>query len=142
MITPDPSESEQLEHLAQELAAAAAKHTSLRLVGADGDAVEVSASALAALRAAVDAMAAGEPVAVLTQARELTTQQAADLLRVSRPHLVALLDRGVLPSRRVGTHRRVRVEDLVAYREQRRRERADALDMLVRLSERTEGGYR
>ena len=142
MITPDPSETEQLEHLARELAAAASNHAPLRLVGADGDAVEVSASALAALRAAVDAMASGEPVAVIARERELTTQQAADILRVSRPHLVSLLDRGVLPSHRVGTHRRVKVEDLVSYRERRRHERREALDELVRLSQETEGGYR
>jgi excisionase family DNA binding protein len=63
-------------------------------------------------------LARGNAVAVTGIANELTTQQAADLLGVSRPHVVKLLERGDLPHRKIGTHRRIMAADLFAYRQQ------------------------
>lgn len=73
-------------------------------------------SVLEALRDAVRALAHGGVVAVATLPPDLTTQQAAWLLQVSRPSLVALLERGEIPSHRRGTQRRVRTSDLLDYR--------------------------
>jgi 3,4-dihydroxy 2-butanone 4-phosphate synthase/GTP cyclohydrolase II len=62
-------------------------------------------------------MARGNAVAITPVAAELTTQAAADLLGVSRPHLIKLLERGALPHRKIGAHRRIMAADLLAYRQ-------------------------
>jgi excisionase family DNA binding protein len=71
---------------------------------------------------------------------ELTTQQAADILNVSHQYLIRLLDEGAVPSTQTGADRRIRVDDLLRYKQQRDRERAEALDELTQLSQEM-GGY-
>ena len=80
-------------------------------------------------------LARGQAVTVAPQHTTLTTQQAADLLGVSRPTLVKLLEAGELPYTQPGRHRRIRLTDLLTYRERNRTERKDGFDEVARTSE-------
>jgi excisionase family DNA binding protein len=116
-------------------------------------------------------LARGQSVTLVPHDKDLTSQEAADMLHVSRPRLIKLLDRGEIPFHRVGTHRRIRLEfpwpgghpgrvkypdapetgeactsaislqDVQAYRDRRDAARRAALDELTRLSEELPGGY-
>jgi excisionase family DNA binding protein len=92
------------------------------------DQVELPAEIHRVLRKVVDALRQGIAVTVAPLTQTLTTQQAADLLGVSRPTVIKLLDDRKIPFERVGSHRRVLLRDLLAYREQRRAEQYAALD--------------
>jgi excisionase family DNA binding protein len=80
-------------------------------------------------------LAEGGAIAVLPLGRELTPRQAAELLGVSRPFVVKLLREGRIPSRTVGSHHRVALEDVLAYKVETDAERRRALDLLARESE-------
>lgn len=109
----------------------------LSVARADGSRLEaaVPASALRLLAQVLDEMARGRPVMLIPRNAELSTHQAADLLGVSRPHLIKQLEAGQLPFRKVGTHRRIRYDDVLAYQVRERAAREKVLDELVRYSE-------
>lgn len=86
-------------------------------------------------------IANGSAVTVMPVQAELTTQHAADLIGVSRPYLVRLLDEGRIPFHKVGTHRRVRAADLMAYQTQRRSKSKRLLDELTEEAQELGLGY-
>lgn len=77
----------------------------------------------------------GNAFSVIPIHAELTTQEAANILNVSRPHLVKLLEEGTLPFRKIGVHRRVRVQDLVEYKNEFERKRKETLAELAAFSQ-------
>jgi excisionase family DNA binding protein len=80
-------------------------------------------------------MAKGQGVSVVPSHAELTTQQAADMLNVSRPFLIGLLDAGEIEYRKVGKHRRIKAESLIAYMREDDRSHRAAADELSSLSQ-------
>jgi excisionase family DNA binding protein len=83
----------------------------------------------------LDALARGQGVQIIPKDAELTTQQAADMLNVSRPYLISLLESDQIPYRKVGRHRRITFENLMNYKRHDDLDRRAAADDLADLSE-------
>ncbi|WP_018349100.1 helix-turn-helix domain-containing protein [Longispora albida] len=97
-----------------------------QLVFRDGRSVELLPDMVDLLHHAARALTRGEGLYFGVLARELTTSAAAEILDVSRPTLVGLLDDGKIPSRKVGTHRRVMLKDVLDYKARQHKERVEA----------------
>ncbi|RKG78615.1 helix-turn-helix domain-containing protein [Corallococcus terminator] len=104
-----------------------------RLVLPSGEQVELPDSMVSVLRTIMEALANGSPVSIIPMHREMTTQEAADFLNISRQHLVTLLEQGKLPHSRPGKHRRLRASDVIAYRRKRQAEMEAGLQEIVEL---------
>jgi excisionase family DNA binding protein len=131
-----PSERER--PAVRQLEAALSKPKRALLFDPDGGQIEFPKSVYNVLVQVVHAMSRGNAVAVIPISAVLTTQQAADILNVSRPYLIQLLDEKAIPfekSKRPGSHRRIRLEDLLAYKSQRSSARRKVLEELTHEAE-------
>ena len=128
--------AEALRQLAQRRANRA---PACRLVGTDGTEMPLPDSVFRLLARAVEVLVSGNAIALVPVGKELTTQEAADLLNVSRQYLVRLLDDERIPCTKTGKHRRLQVDDVLAFKQTRDRQRKAKLDELTRLRR---GGWR
>lgn len=103
--------------------------------------VSIPVSAFRLLGAVLTEMAKGNAVALLPVHAELTTQRAAEILNVSRPFVVRLLDEGKIPGHKVGTHRRIRFQDLMEYKRKTGADRDKALEELTAQAQELDMGY-
>ncbi len=103
--------------------------------------VQVPVLALQMLVEVLTELANGNAVGIIPIHAEMTTQEAADLLNVSRPFVVQLLERGDIPFHKIGSHRRVRYEDVVAYKNRVDAARRKALDELAEQAQKLNLGY-
>ena len=112
-----------------------------RLVGPAGEEIPLPEPMFHLLARMAEVLARGDAVTIVPVGQELTTQQAADLLNVSRQYLIRLLDENELPFTRTGgKHRRLRIEDVLAYKAKRDHERQEGLDELAAMTQ-DMGGY-
>ncbi|MEU9887542.1 helix-turn-helix domain-containing protein [Sphaerisporangium sp. NPDC051011] len=107
----------------------------VELVEAGGQRIVLPDEVFEVLRLAVLAMASGQAVTIAPHHQTLTTQEVADLLGVSRPTVVRLLERGEIPFEQPGRHRRVLLRDVLLYQERRQHQQRSSLDRLVEISE-------
>ena len=129
-ITPDSMLPEQLEELLGLFQAGEA-----RLVGTQGEEHLVPAPLYGLMRGLLNNLKRGEAVTVLPHDALLTTQQAAQILNISRPYLYRLIEDQSVPVVNVGSHRRLRIHDVLQLREERRQGRRSALDELSALGQ-------
>lgn len=125
------SDAQQTESV-RTLAAALAVPGDVRLEGMD---VPLPAAVAGMLREIVSKLAAGEPVAIITASAEMTPNEAAEFLNVSRGYITKLMDDGVLPFHAVGTHRRIPSAAVAAHKAAQQVKSRAAMDELVRISE-------
>jgi len=105
------------------------------LTDSAGNQIVLPKSVFHVLIAVARAMADGQSISIIHYNQALTTQQSAEILQVSRPYLIQLLEQGKIPYEKVGTHRRIRMRDVLRYKEERDKVREEALEELGRVSE-------
>jgi excisionase family DNA binding protein len=107
----------------------------------NGDLLKIPKKALYLLFDILDNMAQGKSITLIPSDTEVSTQQAADMLNVSRPHLVKLLESGEIPFKKVGTHRRIDLKDLIAFEKKIKENRNEKLDFLSKQAQDLNLGY-
>jgi excisionase family DNA binding protein len=144
-VTPSDADSQLARQSSRKLATRKpGKRASVRIQVLDdheSEPVALPASVLRLLQQILMEMAEGNAVTLIPIHAELTTQQAADLLNVSRPFLIGLLESGQIPHRKVGRHRRVLFRDLTAYKQKNHAERLKALAELTAQAQELNMGY-
>lgn len=141
-VVPTERDRQIASQVMSELSTAVGKPpTKYSLANSNGFTVELSEGAFTLLVQVLTEMSKGNGIMVMPIHAELTTQQAADFLNVSRPFVIGLLEKGEIPCRKVGRHRRVRLEDMMSYRKGIEGQRLNALDELAAQAQELKMGY-
>ena len=140
---PTAQEIEQAKETSRTLSRYSSDQLRIRILDQQGDSDDMVLPdyAFNLLLDILTQMSKGNAVSFMPVNAELSTQQAANLLNVSRPYLVGLLDKGALPYRKIGTHRRVLAKDVIAYKEQEDKDRLKALQELTDQAQELGMGY-
>lgn len=132
-VLPDPRDIELAVQSSQKLAALFAKKKENEPVAihiADGEQIVIPFGGIKLLIELLSEMASGNAVRLIPIHKFLTTQEAADLLNVSRPYLIKILEKGEIPFEKVGSHRRIKAEDLFKHKSEMEQNKNTALDEL------------
>ena len=139
-LAPSEDEMTQAKQTLRQLSSHIHESVLLRTTESD-DTIELPDIAVRLLMDVLAKLAEGDAVTIIPIHAELTTQQAADLLGVSRPFLVKQLEEGAIPYRKVGRHRRMLFADLIKYKQRMQQHRSDALDELSAQAQELDMGY-
>ena len=133
-ILPDDKDYDNLKKVATNLAAT--PDEALLIVNQARDMrIELPLPLIRLLADAASQLAAGHTVGITHYERDITTREAAEILQVSRPYVVKILEKGEIPYYMVGSHRRIRLNDVLDYKKRRDNHRREKLDELYRISE-------
>ncbi|AFD07195.1 helix-turn-helix domain-containing protein [Solitalea canadensis] len=103
--------------------------------------LSIPKKAMALLNVILDNMAQGKSITLLPSDSEISTQEAADILNISRPYLVKLIEDGAIPFKKVGTHRRLNLNDVIEYDLRMKKIRDKKLEELAKLAQEMNLGY-
>jgi len=137
-VTPTEQDVAAIGRLSRLVAEGGLEHA--RLLSSDGQTLDIPAPVGKALRQLIPLLARGEVITIASVHRQeeeadLSTVEAADMLHVSRPHLIKLLEQGAIPYTMVGTHRRMRRQDVLAYSQRRHEQNMKILDDMAALAQ-------
>ena len=134
-LEPTSASVEYASHLLRTYFVNAEPVKQLQLIGPDGVAEDIPLEIYAVLREVFQHLKDGQAISLIPDDTLLTTQQAAEILNISRPYLYRLLDADEIPFVRVGTHRKLRLADVEALRERRRTQSRKAINSLAALNQ-------
>ncbi len=112
----------------------------LKIQGSD-ELVSIPLKALKLLTSILSNMAEGKSIALMPTTAEVTTQQAAEILNVSRPHVIKILEKGEIPYKKVGSHRRILLQDILTYESTFKKKRRKQLNNLASEAQKLNLGY-
>lgn len=140
-VVPTQHDVEVASQVMSELKGSSEPSKEFTLSSSSGFRIDLSEGAFSLLVKILDEMSKGNGLMVMPIHAELTTQQAGDFLNVSRPFLIGMLEKGEIPFRTVGRHRRIRLEDIMKYKKQIETKRLEVLDELAEQAQELKMGY-